>query len=185
MLKTQLVSVIATKPPVHRDVIGPHVKLEWSVEDGKGFYSVRGRRAMVYTGHAERFEKATEGQISIIRPNFVAMAVTSLDGESWVSLDESKKILVTVCGRCENVSMKFSEDRRTVGRNWGGPPVQIEAVEGSMVLPEGRWICRAIGPDGLPTADVPVSYRDGQGVLHLSPQYKTMWYLLTRSAGRD
>ncbi|MCX5636566.1 MAG: hypothetical protein NTX52_02585, partial [Planctomycetota bacterium] len=98
---------------------------------------------------------------------------------------KSKKILVAACGRCENVGMKFSEDRRTVGRNWGGPPVQIEAVEGSLVLPGGRWICQPLGPDGRPTLEVPVSYKDGQGVLHLSPQYKTMWYLLTRPAGRD
>jgi len=164
----------------------PHlVQLKWSVENGKGFYCARGRCAMVYTGHAERFEKTADGQVSIVKPDFVALTVTALDGEPSVSLEKSKKILVTACGRCENVGMKFSEDRRTVGRNWGGPPVQIEAVEGSMVLPEGRWICRAIGPDGLPTVEVPVSYRDGQGVLRLSPQYKTIWYLLTRAAGQD
>jgi len=184
MLNTQLVPAIGKKPG-HRDVIVPHTELEWSVENGKGFYCVRGQCAQIYTGHAARFEKATDGQISIAKPNFVAVTVTALDGKPSVSLEKSKKILVTACGRCENVGMKFSEDRRTVGRNWGGPPVQIEAVEGSLVLPKGRWICQALGPDGLPTVEVPVSYRDGQGILQLSPQYKTMWYLLTRSASRD
>jgi hypothetical protein len=185
MLGGQFVPSIASKPPLHRDVIGPHAKLEWSVEKGKGFYCARGRCAMVYTGHAERFEKATEGQISVVKPDFAALTVTALDGEPSVSLEKSKKILVTACGRCENVGMKFSEDRRTVGRNWGEPPVQIETVEGSLLLPKGRWVCRTLGPDGLPTAEVPVSYRDGQGVLRLSPQYKTIWYLLTRAGGQD
>jgi hypothetical protein len=184
MLKTQLVPAIGARDG-HRDVIGLHTELEWSVENGRGFYCARGQCAMVYTGHTDRFEKATNGQISIVKPDFVALTVTALDGEPSVSLEKSKKILVTACGRCENVGMKFSEDRRTVGRNWGGPPVQIEVVEGNLVLPKGRWTCRAIGPDGLPTADVPVSYREGQGILRLSPQYKTMWYLLTRAAGQD
>jgi hypothetical protein len=182
MLKAQLVPAIGRKAG-RRDVIGPHAKLEWSVEDGKGFYCARGLCAMVYSGHAERFEKAGDGQISVVKPRFAAVTVTSLDGKSQNSLDESKKILVTACGRCENVGMKFSEDRRTVGRNWGQPPVQIETVEGSLLLPKGRWVCQALGPDGLATVEVPVSYKDGQGILHLLPRYKTMWYLLTRPAG--
>ena len=182
MLKAQLVPAITAKRG-RRDAIGPSAKLEWAVENGKGFYCASSQCATVYTGHAERFVKATNGQISIVKPDFVAFTVTALDGEPSVSLEKSKKILVTVCGRCENVGMNFSEDRRTVGRNWGGPPVQIEAVEGSLLLPKGRWNCQALGPDGLAAVEVPVSYKDGQGILHLSPKYKTMWYLLTRSAG--
>jgi len=165
-----------------RDVPGPGARLEWSFERGKGLYYMRGGCATVYTVQAEKFEKATDGKISIVKPRFAAVTVTSLDGKSLTSLDESKKILVTACGRCENVGMKFSEDRRTVGRDWGGPPVQIEAVEGSLVLPKGRWICQALGPDGMPTIDVPISSQNGRSVLKMSPQYKTMWYLLTVAA---
>ena len=171
--------------PAHRDVMGPGARLKWSVESGKGFYSAQGLCAAVYSGHARRFEKATDGQISITVPNFAAVAITALDGRGEVSLENSKKILVTACGRCENVGMKFSEDRRTVGREWGGPPVQIEAVEARVVLPKGRWICQALGPDGLPTLEVPVSYQSGQSVLNISARYKTMWYLVTRREGKD
>jgi hypothetical protein len=72
--------------------------------------------------------------------------------------------------------MKFSRNRQTVGRNWGGPPVQIEAVTGTVDLPPGQWKCEALGPDGMPKREVSVS----NGVLKLSPEYETMWYLLTR-----
>jgi len=123
MLKIQLVPAIGKKDG-HRDVFGPAAKLEWSVEDGKGFYCARGRCALVYIGHAVRFEKATAGQVSIVDRGFVSMAVTSLDGKPWVSLQDSSRILITACGRCENTGMEFSQDRRTVGTNWGGPPVQ-------------------------------------------------------------
>jgi hypothetical protein len=135
----------------------------------------------VYVGHAGRFKADTQGKIVVIGPSFVALTVTALD-EKW--LDKSQKILVTACGRCENTGMKFSEDRRTVGTNWGSPPVQIEAVEGSLRL-DGRWICRALGPDGLPKHDVVVSTEAGQSLLKLSPEYGTMWYLLTRAANTD
>jgi hypothetical protein len=81
--------------------------------------------------------------------------------------------------------MKFSEDRRTVGRDWGGPPVQIEAVEGTVVLPEGQWKCEALGPDGTPKYEVPIAYREDRGVLKRSPQYKTMWYFLKQSSKQE
>jgi hypothetical protein len=180
MLKIQLVPVIGNRDG-HRDVFGPAAKLEWSVEDGKGLFCASGRGAQVYVGHAGRFKAATQGKIVVIGPSFVALTVTALDGRV---LDQSQRILVTACGRCENTGMKFSEDRRTVGTNWGSPPVQIEAVEGSLRL-DGRWICRALGPDGLPKHDVVVSTEAGQSLLKLSPEYGTMWYLLTRAANTD
>ena len=185
MLKTQFVPAIAALGG--QGGFLETSKLKWSVENGKGFYSARSQRAWVYTGHAERFEKTTDERISIAAPDFVALTITALDpyGGPLFSFEQSRKILVTACGRCENTGMKFSEDRRTVGRNWGGPPVQIEAVEGTLVLPKGRWICHALGPDGMPIREVPVSYQDNQGVLQLSTQYKTIWYLLTRRTKQD
>jgi len=149
----------------------------WLVEDGKGVYAVRGRAALACTGHAGRFDQATEGRISISGPDFAAVTVTALDG---AALAQSRKILVTACGRCENTGMKFSEDRQTVGRNWGEPPVRIETVRGTVILPEGQWKCDVLGPDGMPKEGFRVSRNDGKSVLGLSPEYKTMWYLVTR-----
>ena len=91
-------------------------------------------------------------------------------------------MLITACGRCENTGMQFSPDRRTVGRNWGHAPVQIEAVRGSLVVPDGKWICHALAPDGSPKQQVPISYENGRGTLTLSPEYGTMWYLLQPQA---
>jgi hypothetical protein len=180
MLNAQILRSLTTTGYGHRDIIGSSAKLNWSVEDGKGFYAARGRCASVYTGHAGRFAAATDGQISVVAPDFLAIAMTALDKKPWISLDQSRKILITACGRCENTGMKFSEDRRTVGRNWGGPPVRIETVKGTVVLPAGRWKCEALGPDGMPRSEVPISYRDGKSILELAPQHETLWYLLTR-----
>jgi len=170
-----MLAAIGRSPEEARQAM-PSAKLDWSVEDGKGFYAARGRCASVYTGYAERFEKATDGKILIVGPDFVAVTITALDKER---LDRSEKILITACGRCENTGMKFSEDRRTVGRNWGNPPVLIEAVEGTLAL-TGDWTCQALAPDGVPKHPVPISYKNKRGVLQMAPKYKTMWYLLTR-----
>ena len=76
--------------------------------------------------------------------------------------------------------MQFSEDRRTVGRNWGHGPVRIETVQGDLRLPEGKWSCHALAPDGSVKQEVMVFHRDGQSFLQMSPKYETMWYLLER-----
>jgi len=174
ILKTRLVASLGgeIKP---QEFFRPSGRLNWSVENGKGIYIAHGQCASVYTGRAERFEEATGGQIAIAQPALVTITVTALDK---MPLNHSRKILVTACGRCENTGMKFSKDRRTVGRNWGGPPVRIEVVEGTLILPAGQWMCHALGPDGLPKRQVSISYTNGRGVLQFSSQYKTMWYLL-------
>jgi len=185
MLKEQIFSVLSGEAqrqvgwglPHHKSIGGLKPTLLWSVTEGKGFYAARSLSAWCYTGHADRFEEATDGQISIAGPTFIAITVTSLDK---APLNQSHKILITACGQCENAGMIFSRDRRTVGTNWGGPPVQIEAVEGTLSLPMGRWICHALGPDGLPSYNVPVSHQADQSIIELLPKYETMWYLLTR-----
>jgi hypothetical protein len=155
----------------------PSTELTWSVEDGAGFYMVAGA-AGVLAGHTARFEQETDGYASINSPDYAVITATPLDGVPW---PQSSKILITACGRCENTGMKFSEDRRTVGRNWGRGPVQIEAVEGTVMIPIGNWRCQALRPDGLAGANVPVRYIDSRSYVDMSPRYKTMWYLLMRN----
>ena len=151
-------------------------ELIWSVEDGKGLYIAHGG-AGVLAGDTARFERC-----QIDEPAFAVITATPLDGMPWW---RSGKILITACGRCENTGMKFSEDRRTVGRQWGHGPAQIEAVKGTVEIPRGDWRCQALGPDGLAKADVPVRSEDGRNYIDLSPQYGTMWYLLIQNSEQE
>ncbi len=153
-------------------------RLSWSVESGRGIYAAFARSGWVLVGNAAGFGDVTRGYVTVESPDFAAITITSLDEKT---LARSRRVLVTACGRCENTGMKFSDDRRTVGRNWGRPPVRIEAVKATLRLESGKWNCRALAPDGTPRASVPVSYRDGAGDFQIAPKYNTMWYLLTRS----
>ena len=179
MLKTRFVLALRKESSglagsgASKDRDGSDIVLDWLVENGRGFYAAWGSSAWAFAGHASRYEASTKGRIAVTSPSFVSMTVTALDD---ASVNESRKILVTACGRCENTGMVFSDDRRTVGRNWGKAPVQIEAVTGMVTLPAGQWKCEALGPDGMPKHGVPVN----KSVIKLSPEYGTMWYLLTR-----
>jgi hypothetical protein len=176
MLDRQIIPAFG-KVTRSRQSVNSDTRLAWPLVDGKGLYAAFGQKAWVLTGHVEKFETATRGMVTIDSPDFVAMAVTALDNKN---LQQSHKVLITACGRCENTGMKFSEDRRTVGRSWGGPPVQIQTVKATVKLQQGKWTCQALGPDGLPKHQVSVSYENDQSTLQLEPKYKTMWYLLTR-----
>jgi hypothetical protein len=116
--------------------VSAKTQLQWDNVNNQGLYRALNDACCVMTGQTSRFSSIQEGCIvQISSPEFAAVTVTALDGKS---LDQSGRILITACGRCENTGMQFSEDRRTVGRNWGDAPVQIEAVEGRIVLPESR-----------------------------------------------
>ena len=163
--------------------------IKWSTDEtrGHGLYQIASDQTQVYAGHAHRFSRATEGRVHIASPKFIALTVTPLDWTQWpppggAHRRPARTLLVTACGRCENTNMQFSKDRRTVGRHWGQAPVRIEAVQGELTLPEGRWTCQALAPDGSPKQAVPIAYDQGRGILEMSPKYETMWYLLERQA---
>ncbi len=155
----------------------------------EGFYFADSADYCVAVGHAERFQEVkitgmrigpddTTGSIQITAPQFAAITIVPMDGNS---IQESKKILIAACGRCENTDMKFSDNRRTVGTNWGKGPVRIETVEGTIVLPTnlkktGNQRCFALNPDGTKKTEVPVAV----GKIELSSKYETMWYLITK-----
>jgi len=152
----------------------PSPNVTWKVDGKQGTYTVRAPGARVFIGH-----RGSRGAgIDLHAPAFAAVTVTALDGQP---LDESRSILVTACGRCENTGMGFSEDRRTVGRNWGEPPVLIEPAEAEVAVPDGPWTCHALKPDGTRGAEVPVEQAaDRRQRIGLDPKYGTMWYFLER-----
>lgn len=157
----------------------PDKTLSWTSDGSHGFYLAEGPGCWVMTGHASDFSTSSGGRVAVTGPEFAAMTLTALDKKP---LKSSNRVLLAACGRCENTGMKFSPDRRTVGRDWGHAPVRIEPVTGSVTLPPGKWKCSALGADGLPREEVPVSLGNGAPELKISPSHGTMWYLLERDS---
>jgi hypothetical protein len=120
--------------------------IAWTADHrGGGAYVAEGPGAFVFTGRAARSIEATGSRLEVRRPSFAAVALSALDGRPFPS---SRALLVTACGRCENTGMGFSEDRRTLGANWGSAPARIEAVSGRLRIPRGEWKAFALAPDG-------------------------------------
>lgn len=157
--------------------------MRWDVIDGKGLYAVQNDRCRVLTGSTERFGELTRDfVVQVDEPAFAAVTVTSLDGKSIGTA--STRLLVTACGRSENTGMRFSDDRSTVGRNWGTRPVLIEPVTGyiqfgpSSVFNGPGVTCKVLNPDGSVGLMSPVL----EGRVPLAATYKTMWYLIERES---
>ncbi len=115
--------------------------LSWQVEDGQGTFAVIAEGARALVGRAG----ARGAGMALAEPAFAAVTVTALDGRS---LETARTILIAGCSRAENTGTVFADDRRTVGRHWGDPPVRIEPVGGSVALPPARWQGLALKPDG-------------------------------------
>ncbi len=150
--------------------------LIWHVQKHKSFYQATGAGALVWVGWANG-AAPDDAAVRLQRPRFAAIAMAALDGSTFA---RSRKVLLAACGRCENSGMRFTADRRSVGRHWGHPPVLIEPVDASVELPAvmvGRgWSIKPLSAMG---AAVGPRVRIGRRiVLHRSDA--TIWYLLTR-----
>ena len=84
------------------------------------------------------------------------------------------------CGRCENVNMGFSSDRRTIGTKWGQAPVRIEAVRGTLKLPGSGWRCQALDAIGKPAKEIASRAAGDTTEFRLAPESASLWYLFTR-----
>ncbi|MDD4870595.1 MAG: carbohydrate binding domain-containing protein [Kiritimatiellae bacterium] len=154
-------------------------ELSWTTnEEGHGTFYAAGSAGKVLISHGMIDGPVNMNGLEITAPTFAALTMTSLDNQFF---EKSKAILIAGCGRCENKGMIFSSDRRTVGRNWGTAPVEIEPVTGKVPLPAGNWTCSALNPDGTRGNEVKLGKdENGKTMLALSPDHKTMWYLVEK-----
>jgi hypothetical protein len=104
--------------------------------------------------------------------------LTALDGRP---LNDSVRLLVTACGRCENTGMRFNADRTSVGTRWSRAPVRIEPVAGQLPLPGGAWSASVLGADGVVKGPAVITPGPRSPMLNLRTEHGTMWYLLTRN----
>ena len=152
--------------------------MNWGAEAGKGgVFSVESDAGLVAVGRAGLFSAATRGALRMSRPEHIALTVTPLDGRD---LSQTERILVAACGRCENTDMVFTENRESVGRQWGQGPVLIESVEGTLTLPKGHWRAWALDAAGAKSQAVPVRRTDQVSEIAMAETFSTMWYLLER-----
>ncbi len=139
-----------------------------------GVYIVSDGSCGVYAGNMASLSESENStfKFKIDSPGSAVISINPLTGNS--------KYLITACGRSENVDMIFSDNRNTVGKNWGSGPAQIESVKGYLEFKElnlRNWKCYALYPDGTIREEVKIE----KNKILLDPKHETMWYLLQKN----
>lgn len=109
--------------------------------------------------------------------NWASIALAALDGEP---LARSRKMLLVAVGRAENSGWEWDAGYRTIGRKWGQAPTRAEGIPLRVSLPGALRACTALDGTGRETRPVPVTAVATGSSVSVSPEYETVWYLLTR-----
>ena len=161
-----------------RAASGEDSALSWTVDGkGRGQFQALGPGATVWVGWASPQRASPE--VTVTSPQFAAVMIVALDGQPFT---KTKQVLIAACGRCENTDMQFSADRSTLGRNWGKPPVLIQAVDAEISekrLSEGEWKLQPLGPDGKALGEPRTVQVSPGKTIPIQAKDKTMWWLLT------
>jgi hypothetical protein len=111
--------------------------------------------------------------------NWASIAIAALDGKS---IDESERILLVAAGRVENTNMGWNEDRTSVSNRWGTEPTVAEGIPANIIFTTIDDLrVQSLDGTGMPKGEVPChAWEDRGTTFTIGPEYKTLWYLITR-----
>ncbi len=107
---------------------------------------------------------------------------TLQDGWSTITVSAMtpKSFLVTATGSAENAGMGWKDAKKsTVGRDWGTAPSVVEGIPAAItfaVLPGAQVQAWSLDERGQRRQSIPAAVANGQAVLNIGPQWKTLWY---------
>ena len=110
------------------------------------------------------FQNGLDGKILSVSgatPTFQIVTASAMDGKT---LAGSGRILLFHQSDVTNRNIRFSSESMTAVEHWGIPESLIRRATAKVTLrlPAGTFAVRAIGLDGLPKADIPAEYREGE-----------------------
>ncbi len=107
--------------------------------------------------------------------NYATWALTSLDNRE---IPASRRLLLTVAGRAENLDMGWNAQRTSVGAQWGNGPTRVEGITGRVeILGDNRdWQVWALDTTGARMRRLPSLWRNGALSFAALPDYQTLWY---------
>jgi Endoglucanase len=110
---------------------------------------------------------------------FVSASLVSLEAKS---LQQSRRLLLTIANRFENTDMRWNAARNSVGSFWGKAPIIAAGIhaEATIDLNAAPWKVYALSPAGDRREEVPATYADGKLTFKINPQQEAIWYEITR-----
>jgi hypothetical protein len=139
------------------------------VAEGQGAIAVAGSLG----GQSVRTRNATF-TFPAFGNNYAALILTSVQDPA---LETSRRLLLTIGGKAENLDMGWNANRTSVGTNWGSGPAQTEGIPATITLNNPRikhvW---ALDPFGKRVQEVPVTTENGKATFTIGPSFRTMLY---------
>ena len=174
-------------------------ELVWDVSlEGAGYVTVSAENVKVFTGFVRGRVFDLGGvrlKIGQTEGDWATVSLVSHDATGFGGDGRPARILLAATGRACNAGAVFTEVDRSAageaiiasrGKDWGGGPFQVEGVpaEVSLPSPASRTACWALDGSGLRLAPVPVqSGPDGNAVVAIGPDYRTVWYEIAVGEG--
>jgi hypothetical protein len=155
-------------------------ELTWERQphDGRVFIDTPRHQAII--GRAG--QRATTNLQFDLEAPFAAVELASLDD---LPLTRSRRMLLLTAGRVANTDMTWeSEERRSLGANWGHAPTRIEPVTGTLTLrgiaDAGIVWLQPLDERGQPIGEaMAMAGGDGTFRAQLDGDPATVWYLIT------
>ncbi len=157
-------------------------QLRWDVSRaGAGYFTVDSPRTKLFTGFvAGRTFELGDVRLAIgpTRLDWATVSMTVIQGEGF---DKPGRLLIAATGLVQNRGAELESlggDRVTLGTRWGSPPILCEGIPAEIALPLSADRVRfyPLDPAGNRREAIEVESRDGQTILPLGPQHRTLWY---------
>lgn len=107
----------------------------------------------------------------------LSFSMVSLDAQPF---ETTTKILVAVVGQVQNHQMIWNADRTSVSTDWGVGPTMCRGVNLSASLPGTDWAVSRLDGTGAEVGPGRGSVVGDRYEITVSPDDKTLWYLLYR-----
>jgi hypothetical protein len=107
--------------------------------------------------------------------SWATIAVTSLD---TASVANSKRLLLTLAGKAENVAMRWNADRTSVGDSWGAGPTHVAGITSTVKIFTNGQTARvwALDERGNRRGQLAGLLQNGVLKFNVSPVWRTLWY---------
>lgn len=157
-------------------------QIRWNVpEPGKGHFIVDTQRSKLFTGFTrpEGFELGNlRLHVGQTRLGWATVSLVCIDGEGF---DQPGRVLVAATGVVKNTGAELARlagDRVTLADRWGSAPILCEGVPATirLPLPASRVRYYPLDPSGARGPALEADEQDGQAVIKLDPQHRTVWY---------
>ena len=97
--------------------------------------------------------------------------------------DKSRRILLTIANRFENVGMKWNDTRTSVANDWGNGPIIAAGINAEISLwlpPDTGWKVYALSAHGHRREEVATKYENEKLIFNVTPEHEAIWYEIAR-----